>query len=97
MGFELDVVTAVLLGGVSIFGGRGSLVGVVLALFLIGALHNVLNLEDVAAEKQSIVIGTLLIVSVVGTNALRGVQERAARRRLVPAQAEPSIEGGGGR
>jgi rhamnose transport system permease protein len=90
LGFELDVVTAVLLGGVSIFGGRGSLVGVVLALFLIGALRNVLSLEDVAAEKQSIVIGALLIVSVVGTNALRGLQERAARRRPAQSQSEAS-------
>jgi rhamnose transport system permease protein len=97
LGFELDVVTAVLLGGVSIFGGRGTLVGVVLALFLIGALRNVLNLEDVAAEKQSIVIGTLLIVSVIATNALRGVQERTARRRPAQPQAEPSTQGGGGR
>jgi rhamnose transport system permease protein len=97
LGFELDVVTAVLLGGVSIFGGRGTLVGVVLALFLIGALRNLLSLEDVAAEKQSIVIGALLIVSVVGTNALRGVQERAARRRPAVPQPEPSIQGGGGR
>jgi rhamnose transport system permease protein len=74
LGFELDVVTAVLLGGVSIFGGRGTLVGVILGLFLIGALRNSLALADVGAEKQSIVIGTLLIVSVMGTNALRGVQ-----------------------
>jgi len=88
LGFELDVISAVLLGGVSIFGGRGTLVGVVLALFLIGALRNVLALEDVAAEKQSIAIGTLLIVSVIATNALRGVQERAARRRSAPSPAD---------
>ena len=90
LGFELDVITAVLLGGVSIFGGRGTLIGVILGLFLIGALRNSLALADVGAEKQSIVIGSLLIVSVMGTNALRGVQERAARRR--PAA---STEGGG--
>ena len=95
LGFELDVVTAVLLGGVSIFGGRGTVVGVVLALLLIGALRNLLNLEDVAAEKQSIVIGTLLIVSVIATNALRGMQERTARRRPAGPQAEASTEGGG--
>jgi rhamnose transport system permease protein len=96
LGFELDVVTAVLLGGVSIFGGRGTLIGVILGLFLIGAVRNSLGLADVGAEKQSIVIGSLLIVSVMGTNALRGVQERVARRR--PAAASPpetSIEGGG--
>jgi rhamnose transport system permease protein len=74
LGFELDVITAVLLGGVSIFGGRGTLIGVILGLFLIGALRNSLGLADVGAEKQSIVIGSLLIVSVMGTNALRGIQ-----------------------
>jgi rhamnose transport system permease protein len=95
LGFELDVVTAVLLGGVSIFGGRGTLIGVILGLFLIGALRNSLALADVGAEKQSIVIGGLLIASVIGTNALRGVQERAARRRrAAPPPQEPSIEGG---
>jgi len=98
LGFELDVITAVLLGGVSIFGGRGTLVGVVLGLFLIGALRNSLGLADVGAERQSILIGTLLIVSVMGTNALRGVQERAARRRPMAAvPPEPPIEGGGTR
>jgi rhamnose transport system permease protein len=83
LGFELDVITAVLLGGVSIFGGRGTLIGVILGLFLIGALRNSLGLADVGAEKQSIVIGTLLIASVIGTNALRA--------------AQASIEGGGRR
>ena len=94
LGFELDVVAAVLLGGVSIFGGRGTLVGVVLALFLIGSLRNVLSLEDVGADQQQIVIGALLIVSVIATNALRGVQERATRRRSAPASLRPSIQGG---
>jgi rhamnose transport system permease protein len=90
----------VLLGGVSIFGGRGRLVGVVLALFLIGALRNSLGLADVGAEKQSIVIGTLLILSVIGTNALTGLQDRLARRqrmRAAPVTGSPSqTEGGGG-
>jgi rhamnose transport system permease protein len=98
-GFELDVITAVLLGGVSIFGGRGRLIGVVLALFLIGALRNALSLADLGAEKQSIVIGVLLIVSVIGTNALAGVQERLARRHALPtvpaAGSPPQPEGGG--
>jgi rhamnose transport system permease protein len=96
-GFELDVITAVLLGGVSIFGGRGTLIGVVLGLFLIGALRNSLGLADFGAEKQSIVIGSLLIASVVGTNALAGVKERAARRRgaSTPAPAPSTPQGGG--
>ena len=94
LGFELDVVTAVLLGGVSIFGGLGTLVGVVLGLFLIGALRNLLGLEDVGADQQQIVIGALLIVSVIGTNVLRGIQERATRRRPAGSSERPSTQGG---
>lgn len=94
-GFELDVITAVLLGGVSIFGGRGNLIGVVLSLILIGAVRNVFNLNDVGADQQSIVIGSLLIASVIGNNALQRVRDRVARRAMDPA-GEPSIQGGGG-
>ena len=45
-GFELTTITAVLLGGVSIFGGRGTLIGVALALFLLGAIQKALLLSD---------------------------------------------------
>jgi rhamnose transport system permease protein len=67
-GFELDVVAAVLLGGVSIFGGRGTLIGVVLSLGVIGTLRQVLALNSSNAELQSIAIGSLLILSVLGPN-----------------------------
>ena len=71
-GFELDVVAAVLLGGVSIFGGRGTLFGVVLSLGVIGTLRQVLALNSSNAELQSIAIGSLLILSVLGPNLVRG-------------------------
>jgi rhamnose transport system permease protein len=71
-GFELDVVAAVLLGGVSIFGGRGTLIGVVLSLGVIGTLRQVLALNSSNAELQSIAIGSLLILSVLGPNLARG-------------------------
>jgi len=72
-GFELDVVAAVLLGGVSIFGGRGTLFGVVLSLGVIGTLRQVLALNSSDAELQSIAIGSLLIFSVLGPNVARGL------------------------
>jgi rhamnose transport system permease protein len=71
IGFELDVVAAVLLGGVSIFGGRGTLVGVVLSLAVIGTLRQVLALNSSNAELQSIAVGSLLILSVLGPNLAR--------------------------
>ena len=70
-GLELSVVAAVLLGGVSIFGGRGGLLGVVAAVALLGTLRNALQLADVPANALTIVTGTLLIASVVGPNVVQ--------------------------
>jgi rhamnose transport system permease protein len=64
-GFELTVIAAVLLGGVDFDGGRGTVGGVVSGVLLIGALRNVLMLNDVTSEVQSIVTGALLVLSVL--------------------------------
>jgi rhamnose transport system permease protein len=80
-GLELQVVAAVLLGGVSIFGGRGSLIGVLGGVLLLGVLRNALQLANVSADTLTVVTGGLLIVSVVGPNAVRLTRERLRRRR----------------
>jgi len=82
LGFELDVVTIVLLGGVNIFGGRGTLVGMILSLFVIGVLRNALGLANISGDVQNIVVGALLIFSVLGPNIAQRVQAAFARRRL---------------
>lgn len=82
LGFELDVVTIVLLGGVNIFGGRGTLIGVILSLFVIGAVRNALGLANISGDIQNIVVGTLLIFSVLGPNVAQSVQATLTRRRL---------------
>ena len=80
-GFELTTITAVLLGGVSIFGGRGTLIGVALALFLLGAIQKALLLSDsISSYWIQIVTGTLLVVSVLGPNVVRRVREARRRR-----------------
>jgi rhamnose transport system permease protein len=89
-GFELTVVTAVLLGGVSIFGGRGTIAGVVLALVLLGGIQKALLLsESISSYWIQIVTGTLLVVSVLGPNLARRVAE-ARRRRSRPLPEEGS-------
>lgn len=65
VGLELDVITIALLGGVSVFGGRGKLTGVLLALVLIATLRNVLGLRQIGGDAQGTVIGLLLIVSLL--------------------------------
>jgi rhamnose transport system permease protein len=69
-GFELDIITMVLLGGVSIFGGSGTLLGVALAIGIVLNLRNGLGLANVESNTQTGVIGALLIASVLAQNAL---------------------------
>lgn len=80
-GLELSVVAAVLLGGVSIFGGRGSLIGVMAGVLLLITLRNALQLADVPADTLTVVTGALLIISVVGPNAATMIRARLRRRR----------------
>jgi rhamnose transport system permease protein len=69
-GIELDVITAVVLGGTSIFGGRGSIAGTVLGLILMQALKNGLALSGVKGDGTIVVIGAVLIVAILIGNIL---------------------------
>ncbi|MCW2881720.1 MAG: ATPase [Sphaerisporangium sp.] len=84
-GVELAVIAAVLLGGVDFDGGKGTLGGVIAGVLLIGLLRNLLMLNDVATEIQSIVTGLLLIVSVL-TPRLAAVLRQ---RRRAPVSHTP--------
>jgi rhamnose transport system permease protein len=64
-GMTLTVVTVVLLGGVNIFGGSGTIPGVALAVLVVAVMQNALRLASVTVEVQSIALGSLLILSVV--------------------------------
>ncbi len=65
LGFELDIITIVLLGGVSIFGGTGSLLGTLLAVLIVLNLRNGMALLNITGHIQTGVIGVLLIASVL--------------------------------
>ena len=67
-GFELDIITIVLLGGVSIFGGSGNIVGVGLSILVILNLRNGMGLASITGNTQTSVIGALLILSVLVPN-----------------------------
>jgi rhamnose transport system permease protein len=84
-GLELAVVAAVLLGGVSIFGGKGALPGVLAGVLLMGALRNALQLANVSADVLSMVTGLLLIASVVIPNVALRIREASRRRALASA------------
>ncbi len=89
-GMELQVIAAVLLGGVSIFGGRGALHGVIAGVLLIGVISSSLRLDDVSANVINIIIGLLLVLSVMSTSFLSFVARTTAgmKRRAVDGSPE---------
>jgi rhamnose transport system permease protein len=82
-GGELDIITMVLLGGVSIFGGTGSLFGVLLSILIILNLRNGMGLLNISGDTQTGVIGALLILSVLVPNIAREIRGIWNRRRYV--------------
>jgi len=70
-GLELDVITAVVLGGTSIFGGRGTILGTLLGLVLMQALKNGLALAGVKGDGTIVVIGLILIATIIISNLVR--------------------------
>lgn len=84
-GFELDIVTMVLLGGVSIFGGSGTLTGVFLSILIILNLRNGMSLVNIPGATQTGVIGLLLILSVFVPGWLGQLRHRWQRRQRVTA------------
>lgn len=98
-GLELAVIAGVLLGGVSIFGGKGSIPGVVAGVLLIGVINYALRLQRISDVVLVIVTGSLLIASVVGPSLfawLQGVRhDRRVQRELArsaPAAPPPSSD-----
>ena len=70
LGYELDVIAAVILGGVAMSGGRGSIPGVVIGAALMGLLRNAFVLLNVSGYWQTIAIGLVLILA-VGADSFR--------------------------
>jgi rhamnose transport system permease protein len=79
---ELLAITAVVLGGTSIFGGRGGIPGTVLALLLLVVVRSAMGVANVRVENQLAIVGTLLIASVLLTDIL-------SRIRLAPTKSPP--------
>jgi len=82
LGFELDIITIVLLGGVSIFGGSGSIYGVILSILIVLYLRNGMSLSNITGHLQTGVIGVLLILSVLIPNVLENMKKYLKFRKL---------------
>jgi rhamnose transport system permease protein len=91
-GLELNVVAVVLFGGVSIFGGRGTVLGVVLSAVIVGLTEVAFTLINISAQDQQVIFGGLLLLSVVVPNA--GEIYRRVRWRVRRLSAPVSAGGG---
>ena len=80
MGWELDAITMVILGGVSINGGSGSLLGVVLAIVVLGMFTFGLQMMNVPGIVMSMILGGLLIVSMIVPILIRARKPRAVAK-----------------
>jgi rhamnose transport system permease protein len=85
----------VLLGGVSIFGGSGTMLGVFLSTMLVLNIRNGLGLNNVPGHTQTGVIGLLLILSVLLPNMIESYQGWARRRSLARAAQAARAAGPG--
>jgi len=65
MGWELDVIASVIIGGTSLFGGRGGVIGTVIGSLFLGVLRNGLNLLNVSPFYQQVFIGLLIVIAVI--------------------------------
>lgn len=79
VGLELQVVAAAVLGGVSIFGGKGAIHGAIAGTLLIGVLASALRLANVASNAIDIITGAALVLSVVSTGVLAWLSRKRQR------------------
>lgn len=63
--YELDVIAAVIVGGTSLFGGRGTIIGTFIGSMLIAVLKNGLNLLDVGSYVQQVIVGVVILLAVL--------------------------------
>lgn len=94
-GWELEIITTVVLGGVAISGGKGNILGVIIGIFLIGFLKFGMGLINVPGKVMNIVIGFLLIVAIMLPGYIRALRNRSLlkRQRQKPGRTSPGLAG----
>jgi ribose transport system permease protein len=65
VGMELDVIAAVVIGGASLMGGRGSAINTLLGVFILGMIGNIMNLMTIPAYSQQVIKGLIIILAVL--------------------------------
>ncbi len=88
----LPAITAVILGGVSAYGGTGTIPGVVLALILLQVLETGLGIAGLSGQEQTISVGILLIIAISGGAAINAARNRFRRSEQRSSAASPETK-----
>lgn len=65
IGFELDVIAAVVVGGASLAGGRGTVINTIIGVFILSIISNLMNLMNISGYNQQVVKGVIIIIAVM--------------------------------
>jgi rhamnose transport system permease protein len=91
-GWELEIITTVVLGGVAISGGKGNILGVIIGIFLIGFLKFGMGLINVPGKVMNIVIGFLLIFAIMLPGYIHALRNRIL---MIHQQEKPRVTSSG--
>ncbi|MCE5251487.1 ABC transporter permease [bacterium] len=80
--WELDAIAAVVIGGTSLMGGKGSVIGTMVGVLILGYLSNILNLQEVSSEVQDILKGVIIVGAVLLQEGIIARWLRVLRKRL---------------
>ena len=87
--WELDAIAAVVIGGTSLMGGKGSVIGTVVGVLIIGYLSNILNLMEVPSEIQDVMKGVIIVGAVLlQEGSLTGVFKKWMRFHSSPKESK---------
>ena len=71
MTFELDAIAAVVVGGASLSGGRGTVLNTLIGVLILSIISNIMNLLNIPGYHQQVVKGAIIIVAVLAESAKR--------------------------
>lgn len=91
-GIELEVITAVVLGGTAITGGRGTVLGTFIGVLILGLLRSGLSFSGVATVYQTILAGAILIVVSIINQRVLERESRGGRKKPEPVSADQAAE-----
>ena len=92
IGFEFQVIVATILGGTSLAGGEGSIIGMVVGAIIVGVLNNGLNLLNVSSFWQTVVLGVVLVLAVALDSSIRKQRVSAQRKTEISSEIQTPNE-----